>query len=496
MRKYTIAPSNTGSSHLKHEIEKLNHELLILLKEIDTNLSNANFTLNKVIIPKLKKYADSSSNVLVSALPWKLFFENSANLQLNTFVESVPEQRSEKPVRHNFNEATDLDLPGIEREKGDWERDLGRVGSSLGQSSASSEEDKGLDQNKASIEVRGGFTTSNIDARGLATSNIPEVTPSWQTSKFQSSTPQVNKGKHHAPFDSLDTITPPVLSHNLIDKNSRRATTGSDPNAIRSRFNIDSAFSGTQKSKSNFNPNSDPEIITTIRHSVNEYHKLSISPKKSNRRSLIEDLLSSPTMPEPPILRSEISPEEIDSNNDNIIPPELSPNKRKSLIIQSPKKRSFVDKLSPNKRATLTPKRLPDSHTPDRRDIFNELDEIPVPQLHTIDLQKPTKNTDVVEQSNEDISLPQLNTIDLRPNKIVPNEKDNVFIDFGYHDSHSTLSQAFDQIKNLHDEKRKSNHDDKDKNENENTDSNISENTNEGLDPIYNQRFKSLFEKH
>lgn len=350
MKRYSIAPTSARKSMIKPmdeetkaikvELEKVEQETTLILQEIDKNISRGNSVINDRLIPIIKQYSQQSKKVWSNSGFWKSFFEQSANVELTTY---------EEPAMDNY--------PQLLLSEEDDEVPLMQI-----------------------------FKKPKEP--------VIEATPTWSQQKFQSSTPQFNKGQIIPPYqkyDSYDSIgmqPPPVLTE-----------------------------------------------VHTMRQSLDNYHRLSLSPQKTKtkRSSLIENLLSSPTLPEPPVLRSEMSPDI-----------------------------SLSEKVSPAKNSnTTTPQRLPNKFR--LSEIENENDEI-VPPVQTVEAE---------EEEEEDLQLPELNTIDLQRKRnndtndneennnnnnnkrskneltIQPAEEDNVFIDrTNYQDSQSTLSQAFDQIKN------------------------------------------------
>ncbi|CAH2354419.1 hypothetical protein CLIB1423_16S02256 [[Candida] railenensis] len=292
MKRYSIVSSSTrrkstataGSSKNEEnilkdepatlELERLEQEITLSLQEIDKNLSKSNAIINDKIFPVLKNYGRSSSQVWQNVNFWKYFMEQSANVELHGYEE--PANRStDTNTLHNAKSGGDLlDDVQLQTNSGQADESAGKVGEAESNDNEGSKFKRPF--NKAFQNV--------------------EDTPTWSTeqpqpkTRIQSSTPQYKRvaatGKsgfsNPGRFDSSDSLKlqPPTTITNIFD--------------------------------------SPPKITHTIRKSLDNYHKVSISPRKrtpvrereseyENRRSsLIQNLIdSSPTLPEPPVLLSE-----------------------------------------------------------------------------------------------------------------------------------------------------------------------------------------------
>lgn len=235
---------------------------------------------------------------------------------------------------------------------------------------------------------------------------LEDSTPTWtERRQQQSSTPQMNKKPTFLPapvFDSNDSsirIQPPHLKENSPSRT----------------------------------------YTQTIRKSLDTYQRVSISPRKTplndrarRRSSIIQELLnSSPTLPEPPILRSELAysslsprsrdaPQSIPSLNVRplspvILPPELSPIKahhNSDTIQRFPTTPKFSDRLSGGN-ATSGVFNADDSDLAPpvlQREIRSEHsfeEEIPAPpNLQTIELQRKRQKTDRQKSDNVFLDKP------------------------------------------------------------------------------------------
>ncbi|KAK6463384.1 DASH complex subunit ask1 [Scheffersomyces coipomensis] len=305
MKRYSIAPSSSrrkstikasfgeDTAAAREELERLEQETTLVLQEIDKNISRGNAIINDRLIPIIKDYSVESKKVWDNAGFWKFFFEQSANVELNSY---------EDPINLN----TELNT-------------ITNARNNLFNDDDNDEEDSEVEidhnENNKDIETGGGQFLKPISKP----IHIEEETPTWSTeqSKVQqqqqqqllqqqrqiqsSSTPQLHKrpssllpeynklAKRYDSNDSLGIQNPPSLTA------------------------IDSSNSPIKKRSS-------PGKVQTIRQSLDSYHRVSISPKKSwstpaktdlehqnnKRSSMIQELLSSPTLPEPPVLQSEL----------------------------------------------------------------------------------------------------------------------------------------------------------------------------------------------
>lgn len=307
MRRYSIAPS---SSHRKStinpnvsklddnldgesatlELERLEQGITLVLQEIDKNLSKSNAVINDKIFPILKKYATSSSNVWNNVNFWKYFLEQAANVELTSY---------EAPANLN------TDLNTIANSKNNFLL-------------LDEEEEEG--QNKPNeSEAQNEEKVKQFKKPASKSFNNEELTPIWTAGErappqnqynMEASTPQL---KQRASFMGEPKTTAKRTDDNYL---SQTAPT------------LAPSFSSDEQTSSTRSPSkrASPSMVThTIRQSLDNYHKISISPRKAQRSqqrtplrerdtsdgvrrrsSMIQNLLdSSPTLPEPPVLLSE-----------------------------------------------------------------------------------------------------------------------------------------------------------------------------------------------
>ncbi|CCE85373.1 Piso0_004963 [Millerozyma farinosa CBS 7064] len=328
MKRYSIAPTSsrrkstlnsnyysksedgadTESATL--ELERLEQEITLVLQEIDKNISKANAVINDKVFPVLRKHAGSATSVWNNVNFWKYFLEQSANVELTSY---------EAPA----NSSTDINtltnskshfLLSNEDEEGDNEV---RTNTETDQGRENAEQAK---QNK--IPLMKGF------------SNIVENTPTWSTEEQMQPRDRFN----------MQASTPQLKQRSSFIATNKEGQDIGVTNAHQERKH-DKEFKSPQNLQTSLrdNPDQDPAkregnspfIVThTVRQSLDHLHKISISPRKGakgkskatkdngisddirRRSSLIQNLIdSSPTLPEPPVLLSEMG--NLNSNNSN-----------------------------------------------------------------------------------------------------------------------------------------------------------------------------------
>lgn len=428
MKRYSVAPSSArrkstinpgiidNTAAARAELEKLEQETTLVLQEIDKDLSRANAVINDCIFPLLKKYSNLTEDVWNNVRFWKYFFEQSANVELSSYEARANTTTDVNTLANRKSNFLPLD------DEDDKEEAL-------------NDKEEGIENehNKKTSKVT---SPKDLFKKPHLKGTVEESTPTWSieqtkgsSRKFQSSTPQNkrhldtnNFPKHALRFDS-DSIglqAPPLLSNtvNLGENNS-------------------------SKVPSHFPTVTSPTKTQTIRQSLDNYHKVSISHRKlkttpsprlnedmRRRSSMIQNLInSSPTLPEPPILQSEIGSS---SNRDNtdpkisehveerlspvVLPPHLSPSKsgspRKSKITP------YKSNIKTNKDIMRTPIGISLKYGEDDSDIAppelkntqvfqkdnskNSIDdfelEIPIPELETDVLNKKRK----LDNGNDD----------------------------------------------------------------------------------------------
>ncbi|CAI5759596.1 unnamed protein product [Candida verbasci] len=335
-RKSSSSNNKDDDLHAARQIlEQLDQDTTSVLQDIDKNISRANQIINDRIIPAVKGYAIESQKVWENAGFWKHFFEQSANIELNTYEEPIDISKGVFTKEDEENQ---------------------------------SDSDPLLKFKKPLLRHQ------------------DEETPTWSTD--QKATP---KRREKSDLSSIQQKPSPVKIH-------------------------------------------------TIRQSLEAYHRLSVSPKKqqdsqrtplsTRRQTVIQNILnSSPTFPEPPILKSEIGTE----NNSNIFQASSSP--KKPIDLQK-----FPD--------TPKYKRLSGGSIPN----LNKDDEI---------LEPPQLSDKVGEGTvSSSLNAPELRTIKDSSNKRrKTNDPDNIFLERNSpsnHSEHSNHSKSrFDEaLLNLRDQLR------------------------------------------
>lgn len=286
MKRYSIAPSSARRKSTYNpavysddtindrenatlELQQLEQAITSTLQDIDKNLSKSNAILNDKIFPIIRQYSQSTEDVWKNVNFWKYFFELSANAELTSYQspvsKAIKDDKNNMLLQENINE---------------------------GYTSTDNKQFHGA----------GRLDSHSLFKKPLLRGNIEELTPTWSTeqpnNKIVASTPQPQdlKAKKYTQFENSESLNlnpPPVLSVNL-SSDSKSPTKGSDA------------------------------AVFTIRKSLDQYHRLSVSPKKASRRpktpmrsneefnrrsSMIKGFRdSSPTLPEPPVLLSELGP--------------------------------------------------------------------------------------------------------------------------------------------------------------------------------------------
>lgn len=308
MKRYSIAPSssrrkstinpnlnlkgdeNIDGESATLELERLEQEITLVLQEIDKNLSKSNAVINDKIFPILKKYAASSSNVWNNVNFWKYFLEQAANVELTSY---------EAPANMN------TDLNTIANSKNNF---------------LILDDEEGEDGENAVPEPtrESAEQVQQFKKPLLKGFNNVEETPTWSTGEQNAPAHQYN----------MQASTPQLKQRSSFIQN-QKSHVGKTSERLQSTHTLAPTFSSEEQSfmntKSPPKLASPPVVTHTIRQSLDNYHKISISPRKPQksthrtpireggmsedvrrRSSLIQNLIdSSPTLPEPPILLSE-----------------------------------------------------------------------------------------------------------------------------------------------------------------------------------------------
>lgn len=362
MKRYSIAPSssrrkstanastggrlddNIDGESATLELERLEQETTLVLQEIDKNLSKANAVINDKIYPILKKYATSSGNVWNNVNFWKYFLEQAANVELTSYEAPTSlstELNTLANTKNNFLLQNEEDRADVSQ----------------------------------SDEVRAGHRPEMPHKRPpmlKGFNNVEELTPTWSAEEqrptsnvqynMESSTPQLKQRLSYLSNRQQN------LGTNLSNwENASMANKQSDllaPSADRS---------SAGKANNLQNNTSVPLATHTIRRSLGNYQKFAISPTKHNqpyssaqrrggdfsedargRSSVIQNLIdSSPTLPEPPVLLSEIGNSNSE-NNDNGEQPLQAKNLERLSPIMLPQLNSTTPKSPSTQRRTLS----------------------------------------------------------------------------------------------------------------------------------------------
>lgn len=312
MKRYSIAPSssrrkstinpnlnlkgddNIDGESATLELERLEQEITLVLQEIDKNLSKSNAVINDKIFPILKKYAGSSSNVWNNVNFWKYFLEQAANVELTSYEAPANMNTDLNTIANSKNNFLILD--DEEAEDGENAVPEHREGASEGA--------EPIQQFKKPMLK--GF-------------NTVEETPTWSTGEQNAPPHQYN----------MQASTPQLKQRSSFIHNQKPNLGKTTNDRLQSTHTLAPTLSSEEQSSMNTkSPQklaSPPVVTHTIRQSLDNYHKISISPRKPQRSihrtplregsmsedvrrrsSLIQNLIdSSPTLPEPPVLLSE-----------------------------------------------------------------------------------------------------------------------------------------------------------------------------------------------
>ncbi|KAG2735315.1 hypothetical protein G9P44_001529 [Scheffersomyces stipitis] len=343
MKRYSIAPSssrrksaaasayNDDSAFARQELERLEQETTLVLQEIDKNISRANSVINDRLIPVIKDYSSETRKVWNNAGFWKYFFEHSANVELNSYEDPI---NTNTDVNTIANTGNNLLFDDDEKEEeivdanDEYENDNDRVDelpvfkrplvNHVEDSTPTwtLEQNQNINKNQTQIEHQN--QNKNQSQNQVSSHNQSTQSQGKHTNKqVQSSTPQIHKRTsllqvynrqvaRYDPSESIGLQIPPMLTAALSSSEATNTNSRSPVRRTRS-----------------------PSKTQTLRQSLDAYHRVSISPRKiqtplrtydevRRRSSMIRELInSSPTLPEPPILQSEIgnSPPPVSHNS-------------------------------------------------------------------------------------------------------------------------------------------------------------------------------------
>lgn len=427
MKRYSIIPTSSrrksgvnvtasdSALPARQILDQLDQDTTFVLQEIDKNISRATAVINDKIIPMLQEYDAQSSKVWENTGFWKHFFEQSANVELDSYAEPISELTSNNQFL----------LLNRGSEDGEEEE----------------EEEEGDDRH-----AEGSGTQVPFKKPIVKHVIVDEDTPTWSTEQTRPSmkslmSPTRRTASNLGPNRDATKLTDSISLH---------------PPSLTSGVKASSPVHHQRQ----YNNRESPIKIHTIRQSLDTYHRVSISPKKqktpirSARSDLIENILnSSPSFPLPPILRSEIGSETPRQATS-------SPIKQGRTELRKRQATPMEDvpdlQMFPN-----TPKysRLSGSsfNSPLKSQLDDEDSDLQPPQLDSdkheggvIEPSGDSDNEDDDSHGSENLPLPELNTIELSSNPRKSNQStpgsgkkrrrihnnhnddaDNVFLDNG-----------------------------------------------------------------
>ncbi|KAI5970087.1 ASK1 [Candida margitis] len=266
MKRLSIAPptsrrkSGAASSedyNARKVLEQLDQDTTLVLQDIDKNISRANAIINDKLKPVIQDYGVESWKVWHNSGFWKKFFEQSANVVLNSFETPINEMQSSS----NF---------------------LSEV------------EEEGINEQQPKT-----FTSLDMKRPDLK-HVVDEDTATWST-------------EQHNPDRQLSASTP---QRGQTQQQRSRFAAAPKMAKLPDSINLEPPTShDTRLSPTRRHSKASPTRVQIIRQSLDAFHRISISPRKqrtpiARRSSAIENILnSSPTLPEPPVLQSEIGSE-------------------------------------------------------------------------------------------------------------------------------------------------------------------------------------------
>ncbi|KAI5962130.1 ASK1 [Candida pseudojiufengensis] len=392
MKRLSIAPpsSRRKSTFLSSEdynarkvLEQLDQDTTLILQEIDKNISRANAIINDKLKPVLQEYGVESLKVWNNTSFWKKFFEQSANVELNSYETPIDEVQT--------NILSDKD------------------------------------QEEEIIDIQQPKNTTLLNSKRTNLRHITEEdTATWSTEQKNSSYKQVTSS------------TPQRTTRFQISpQRSTRFASSSIPSTrnfkLSDNINLQPPTSNSNSRLSPSSSRRSPQRVSTIRQSLDAYHRISISPKKiktpvsARRTSIIQNILnSSPTLPSVPILKSDIVEQTTSPHS----------NQQFQSSSQQQQQPQQLQKFPNTQRYSSTPQRMPqeDDYHLDPPHV-----QQPLPQQHSDSSDEP---------------LPELSTsivFTSSGNRKRNRDEDNVFLekDNNNNSSHSkSLSQIFNESLN------------------------------------------------
>ncbi|KAI3403193.2 ASK1 [Candida oxycetoniae] len=361
-------------------LEQLDQDTTMVLQDIDRNLSRTIAAVNGKLRTAIQGYINESTRVKQSTGFWKKFFESSANVVLDSYEAPIAEVSANANLLNALN-------------------------------------DDDNNNNGVDIDVAGGTDNGNVlrtTASGLPESRsnshlraiVEEDTSTWSTEQAHPNKPNSSTPQRANRFTSQQRakLAGDAFGARLTDNVNLQHPTSVSLSQQQQQQQ--------QQNGANISPAKDQQLkqspirIQTIRQSLDAYHRVSISPRKQRtstfgRSAVIQNILnSSPTFPEPPVLKSDLASEQSRLVNTTSPHPssDIEPHLRK--FPHTPK----YSGISSGGSSHHTPLAVQDA-------VQDESDnELQPPRLET------SSQDNELDLSNSDSSeklLPRLNTIEL-----------------------------------------------------------------------------------
>lgn len=425
------------------ELEKLEQEITLVLQDIDNNLSKANAVISDKIFPILRKYSEASNSVWKNVSFWKYFLEEAAGVEIENYNDDSRDEMDQKKTelntlanaKGNYILSEDEEDPEtIEDQQGAKKAGKSQLPIQEETTTWTAEQQKLLKKTNNPSQYNIQASTPQIIASrpSLAHPNQPSGTvlrfddkTTTNQIRYETATNQLQlEATPQLRFDSNDTFAPPLQLLTSDNRGNMFNSITNEPSPVRRR----------------------PQVLTLDNH-----QKILISPKKSSaitrtplkdtikgreRTSMIQEFInSSPTLPEPPVLLSELGRSSFSKTNSDpstdkkhITPPEeaLSNKRRKE---DTPNKRQSLQRFprtpifsSGGKKTPISDSTAIDvSRTPLGVRIRYGNDEDS--EIRPPELQNPPPNTKlpIVDfnvdntggSDDEDVPLPELETIEI-----------------------------------------------------------------------------------
>lgn len=306
------------------ELERLEQEITLELQGIDKDISNANSAINDTIVPVLRKYAAASTSVWNNVNFWKYFIEEAAGFEVNAKNDNAvnPNNTELNTLANAQNQYILSDDEGdndlaINEDKDRNGDELPKLTSAFKKPlSKGTRQQQQQQQNEETTtwtaEQQKLLPRSNTQSQYNIQSSTPQLAsrPSLTNNKTTNANNILRPTPGNAmKFDSNDTFAPPPP---IASSNKHIPILG---DTIYNPAN-DNNTSPIRRNKQNSTTQQIPGRVVRI----DNHHEVIISPKKPysrtplretldgrKRSSMIQEFInSSPTLPEPPVLLSEI----------------------------------------------------------------------------------------------------------------------------------------------------------------------------------------------